>query len=71
MLKKPFIAPVLTEFGRFEEIVLGEGNPNCGSHVHPNREGDNLVCDDALGGEPGGQSKPAPFCDAWAICGSS
>ena len=67
MLKKPFSAPMLTEYGRFEEIVLGEGNPICGSHENPpgNPEDANLVC---LGGD---KAKPAQFCDAWAPCGSS
>lgn len=68
MLKKPFISPVLTEFGRFEQIVLGEGNPWCGSK--PNPPGvpadEDLACS---GGTTG--VKPDTFCDAWAPCGSS
>ena len=35
MFKKPFVTPVLTEFGRFEDIVLGPGNPICGSNDNP------------------------------------
>jgi len=68
MSKKPFVAPLLTEFGRFEEIVLGEGNPICGAKDNPpgNPSDDDLSCN---GGTSG--AKPAEFCDAWANCGSS
>ena len=68
MLKRSFVAPVITEFGRFEQIVLGEENPICGSKDNPpgNPEDSDLSC---LGGTSG--AKPATFCDAWAPCGSS
>jgi len=67
MLKKPFITPVLTEFGRFDEIVLGEGNPICGAKDAPGQltEG-GAACNGGSGGY-----KPAAFCDAWNTCGSS
>ena len=68
MLKKPFMTPVLTEFGRFEEIVLGEGNPICGSKENPTAHPN--AADAACNGGEGGW-KPAQFCDAWNNCGSS
>ena len=71
VLKKPFLTPVLTEFGRFEDIVLGPDNPHC-EDPQPTPAhfvGQTMGCDSA--GDAITSPKPDPFCDAWHPCGSS
>lgn len=74
MDKKPFSTPVITEFGRFEQIVLGPDNPHCPDgelgqkDPPPSYDGGLLGCDP--GGDPNARKKD-PFCDAWHPCGSS
>ena len=71
MDKKLFSAPVITEFGRFEQIVLGPDNPHCEDPKDPPPSytpGELLGCDP--GGDPNARKKD-PFCDAWHACGSS